>query len=85
VILDVAGVLQECCNGAAATRQGDGKEAEVGIGQFTPLLHAKYARIHWQFNINRLNPTIPVLTLLMSVLVSVSTSCVVSPQMEFQI
>jgi hypothetical protein len=45
-------------------------EARVGIGQFTPLLRPKYTRIHWLLNINRLNPTIPILTPLVSVLVS---------------
>ncbi len=29
---------------------------EVGIGQFTPLLHPKYTQIHWLLNINQLNP-----------------------------
>jgi hypothetical protein len=46
-------------------------EARVGIGQFTPLLHSKYTRFHWLFNLIRHNPTIPVLTPLVSVLVSV--------------
>jgi hypothetical protein len=31
-------------------------EAEVGIGQFTPLLHPKYTWFHWLLNIIRLNP-----------------------------
>jgi hypothetical protein len=47
-------------------------EARVGIGQFTPLLHLKYSEFHWLFNINRHNPTIPFLTPLVSVLVSVT-------------
>jgi hypothetical protein len=45
-------------------------EARVGIGQFTPLLQPEYSRFHWLFNIIRDNPTIPVLTPLVSVLVS---------------
>jgi hypothetical protein len=46
-------------------------EAEVGIGQFTPLLRPQYTRIHWLLNLNRHNPVIPFLTPLVSVLVSV--------------
>lgn len=46
-------------------------EARVGIGQFTPLLQAKYTRFHWLLNIIRHNPAIPFLTPLVSVLVSV--------------
>jgi hypothetical protein len=33
-----------------------GLKAWVGIGRFTPLLRFKYTRIHWLFNIIRLNP-----------------------------
>ncbi len=49
-------------------------EARVGIGQFTPLLHSKYTRFHSLFNIIRHNPTIPVLTPLVSVLVSATAN-----------
>jgi hypothetical protein len=45
-------------------------EARVGIGQFPPRLQANYARFYWLLNIDRLNPAIPFLTRLVSVLVS---------------
>jgi len=45
-------------------------EARVGIGQFPPRLQGHYARFYWLLKHNRLNPTIPSLTLLVSVLVS---------------
>lgn len=41
------------------------------IGQITPLLHPKHSRFHWLFNIIRHNPTIPILTRLVSVSLSV--------------
>jgi len=49
-------------------------EARVGIGQFAPLLHPKYPPFHWLLKHNRLNPAIPFLTPLVSVLVSASGS-----------
>src|ERR1017187_1140956 len=45
-------------------------EAEVGIGLCYPWLRLQYARFHWLLNINQHNPTIPFITLLVSVLVS---------------
>jgi len=49
-------------------------EARVGIGRFSPQLRVKNAHFSEQINLNRLNPTILVLTILVSVLVSASVA-----------
>ena len=41
-----------------------------GIGRFPPRLQPHYARFYWLINYNRLDPPIPFLTPLVSVLVS---------------
>ena len=45
-------------------------EAEVGIDPLSPCLRGKNARFHWVINLNLLNSTELVLTILVSVLVS---------------
>ena len=52
-------------------RQDMGVLTVVGVGHFSPPLHLKYACFHWGIKHNLLNPTIPFLTRLVSVLVSV--------------
>jgi hypothetical protein len=45
-------------------------EARVGIGPFSPQLRDKNAHFAEEINLNLLNQTIPILTVLVSVLVS---------------
>ena len=45
-------------------------EARVGIGPFSPQLRVKNARFDEEINLNLLNQTKPILTVLVSVLVS---------------
>ena len=50
--------------------------ARVGIGPFSPQLRDKNAHFSGGININLLNHTIPILTILVSVLVSASVGAI---------
>ena len=45
-------------------------EPAVGFDRFSSRLQGKNSRFHWEFKLNRFNRTIPILTCLVSVLVS---------------
>src|SRR5580704_5309191 len=59
--------------------QGWKLEAGVRIGLFPPRLHSHNARFHWLIKLNRVYPTIPFLTRLVSVLVSTAHARGIAP------
>ena len=59
-------------------------EARVGIGLNYPLLHFKYSRFHWRFNIIQHNADMRFFTLLVSALMSALSQKIVARPFAFR-